>query len=190
MCGVLICVKPFPWHAAFIGEKKIAPSAMAVSISSSSPYNEAVMAGGDDAGSPALLPMQPEWAHWFPAQPAPVPPQYHQRTAQCVLDCLCCTDPHHRRGSISVHNIPATVLTSFLHMLKEKRLIAIFFGESPCIVQWFVLFCLVCFTLINSNAWCSLSFAIHNSHYVSQRCTVLFKSLLSPVVLIISSFLK
>lgn len=31
------------------------------------PYNEAVMAGGDDAGSPALLPMQPEWAHWLPA---------------------------------------------------------------------------------------------------------------------------
>lgn len=49
---------------------KIAPLRYDPSISSS-PYNEAVMAGGDDAGSPALLSVQPEWAHWFSAPPAP-----------------------------------------------------------------------------------------------------------------------
>lgn len=31
-----------------------------ISASAAAPYNEAVMAGGDDAGSPALLSMQPE----------------------------------------------------------------------------------------------------------------------------------
>lgn len=88
-CCVLIYVKPCPCHAPFVFVKRkqniYRPLRYDLSISSSS-YNEAVMAGGDDdAGSPALLSMQPWMSSLVSSSDASSAAAVHQHTAQTHL---------------------------------------------------------------------------------------------------------